>query len=123
MLSSTGGVDAKNSSSGAVVVGEGKCAAGAEVYVGFAVSEVVPANCARVGENVAAAKVGSTDKLIATNKRNVSSPASNLPLPPRMMINSRPLVMGLYLGGVGWAVGLVRTTLMVKGWQMCVLSV
>ena len=123
MLSSTGGVDAKNSSSGALVVGEGKCAAGAKVYVGFAVSEVVPANCARVGENIAAAKVGSMDKLIATNKCNVSSPASNLPLPPRMMINSRPLVMGLYLGGVGQAVGLVRTTLMVKGWQMCVLSV
>jgi hypothetical protein len=76
MLSNTCGVDAKNSSSGAVVVGEGKCTAEAEVYVGFAVSEVVPANCARVDENAAAAEVGSTDELIATNKRNVSSPAS-----------------------------------------------
>ncbi len=84
---------------------------------------MVPANCVRMDENTAAAEVGSTDELIATNKRNVSSPASNLPLPPRMMINSRPLVMGLYLGGVGWAVGLVRTTLIVKGWQTCVLSV
>jgi hypothetical protein len=69
MLSNTGGVDAKNSSSGVVVVGEGKCAAEAEVYVGFAVSEVVPANCARVDENAAAAEVGSTDELIATNKQ------------------------------------------------------
>ncbi len=60
MLSHTGGVDAKNSCSGAVVVGEGKCTAEAEVYVGFAVSEVVPANCARVDENAVAAKVGCT---------------------------------------------------------------
>ena len=69
MLSNTGGDDANDSSSGTVVVGEGKCTAEAEVYVGFAVSEVVPANCARVDENAAAAEVGSTDELIATNKQ------------------------------------------------------
>jgi len=38
-----GGDDANNSSHGVVVVGDGKCAAEAEVSVGFAVSEVVPA--------------------------------------------------------------------------------
>jgi len=64
MLSNTGGDDANNSSSGGVVVGEGKCAAEAKVYVGFAVSEVVPANCARVDENTATAEVGTTDKSI-----------------------------------------------------------
>ena len=64
MLSNTGGDDANNSSSGTVVVGEGKCTAEAEVYVGFAVSEVVPANYARVDENTAAAKVGTTDESI-----------------------------------------------------------
>jgi hypothetical protein len=101
MLSSTGGVDAKNSSSGAVVVGEGKCAAGAKVYVGFAVSEVVPANCARVGENVAAAKVGSTDKLIATNKRNVSSPASKFASATKNDDQFKAFGDGLVSGGSG----------------------
>ncbi len=38
-----GGGDANNSSHGVVVVRDGKCAAEAEVSVGFAVSEVVPA--------------------------------------------------------------------------------
>jgi uncharacterized membrane-anchored protein YhcB (DUF1043 family) len=101
MLSNTGGVDAKNSSSGAVVVGEGKCTAGAEVYVSFAVSEVVPANCARVDENAAAAEVGSTDELIATNKRNVSSPASKFASDTRNDDQFKAFGDGLVSGGSG----------------------
>jgi hypothetical protein len=65
MLSNTGGDNANNSSSGAVVVGEGKSAAEAKVYVSFAVSEVVPANCAGVAENTVAAEVGTTDESIS----------------------------------------------------------
>jgi len=78
MLSNTGGDDANNSSSGAVVVGEGKCAAEAEVYVGFAVSKVVPANCAHVDENTATAEVGTTDKSIGLEGGNDSNNSSLL---------------------------------------------
>ena len=101
MLSNTGGIDAKNSSSGAVVVGEGKCAAEAKVYVGFTVSKVVPANCARMDENAAVVEVGSTDKLIATNKHNVSSPASKFASATKNDDQFKAFGDGLVSGGSG----------------------
>ncbi len=76
MLSNTGGDDANNSSSGAVVVGKGKCAAEAQVYVGFAVSEVVPANCVHVDENTNTAEVGTTDESIGLEGGNDSNNSS-----------------------------------------------
>ena len=62
---------------------------------------MVPANCARVDENAAAAEVGSTDELIATNKRNVSSPASKFASDNKNDDQFKAFGDGLISGGSG----------------------
>ena len=63
MLSNIGGNDSNNTSSGALVVGNGKCSADAEVSVVFSALAEAPANCAHIHESAAAAKVAMKDDL------------------------------------------------------------
>ena len=76
MLSNTGGNDRDNSSTGTVFVGDPKCADETEVSVGISVLSEAPANCARLDENAAAAKVPTMAESIVTYNPNLSSPAS-----------------------------------------------
>ena len=66
MLSNTGGNDRDNSSTGAVFVGDPKCADETEVSGGVSVLSEAPANCARLDENAAAAKVPTMAESIVT---------------------------------------------------------
>jgi hypothetical protein len=77
MLSNTGGNDRDNSSTGAVVVGDPKCAVETEVSAGVAVLSEAPANCARLDENAAAAKVPTMAELIVTYNPYLSVGASS----------------------------------------------
>ncbi len=52
-------------------------------------------------ENTAAAEVGSTDELIATNKRNVSSPASKFASATKNDDQFKAIGDGLVSGGSG----------------------
>jgi hypothetical protein len=54
-----------------------------------------------VDENAAAAEVGSTDELIATNKRNVSSPASKFASATKNDDQFKAFGDGLVSGGSG----------------------
>jgi hypothetical protein len=76
MVSNTGGNDRDNSSTGTVFVGDPKCADETEVSVGVSVLSEAPANCARLDENAAAAKVPTMAESIVTYNPNLSSPAS-----------------------------------------------